>query len=86
MRFMNSFLLCVEFSWREMNAWSPGLVSGVTMEPGTAVSGQKCRQQYPGPASLAWILGDGQVVTLLVHFSHTSANACPAFRSKHVRK
>ena len=34
---MNSFLLCVEFSWREMNAWSPGLVSGVTMGPGTGV-------------------------------------------------
>ena len=34
---MNSFLLCVEFSRREMNAWSPGLVSGVTMGPGTGV-------------------------------------------------
>ena len=46
------FVLSVESFLGEMNAWSPGLVSGAGL-----VSGQKCRQasSFPlshGPASL----------------------------------
>ena len=71
--------------------WMPGdlvwwMVSWVTMAG--PESGDRCQVKsaanppFPLPASA----GDWQVVTLLVNFSHTSTNPCPAFRSKYVHE
>ena len=82
------FMLCTEYFWGEMNAWSLGLVSESQWRGRVGVRSKVPPSlllpslSWPGLSGLE--TGDWQVVTLLVHFSHTSTNTCPAFRSEYV--